>query len=213
MRVSAAPDRGDWGLFRGDARRYGATDGGAPWLRGNWRVETARTRTVREAIATLAAAYRQEHLSVLPTGHPLAVGDTALVRTTGELLALDIKSGAVQWRVPLTDAVDDLMALAAAPGNDSGALLRGLDERLWNDLTYGTLASDGRQVYAVEDVGLVHGLTAERMVVRPDGSRRLDAGWPGSSAGRSAANAATSSLIWRAPTSWGRRCRWPASST
>ncbi len=71
------------------------------------------------------------------------------------------------------------MAPSGSPGSDTSALLRGLDERVWNDLTYGTLASDGRYVYLVEDVGLVHGLSAERMVVRPDGSRRLDSGWPG----------------------------------
>jgi outer membrane protein assembly factor BamB len=170
---------GDWAVFRGNPQRNAASEADEPWLRARWRVETVRHPAARAAIDALTKAYRDERISVLPSGHAIAAGGAVLARTASEVLALDGESGEVNWSVPLVDSVDELLS---APGGDKLAtaseLYRGLDDRLFGDLTYGTLASDGRLAFLVEDLGFAYGVLPERMVIRPNGSRRLDAYWP-----------------------------------
>src|SRR5690606_28639075 len=120
-----------------------------------------------------------------------------LVRTLSALLAIDAKTGDLAGRATFGDGVATLIArdegsLAA----DSPQLLTGLDERSWGDATYGTMSSDGQHVFGVEDVGFTYGLLNQRIVVGPDGSRRLDPGWPRDHNRLTAYDVATGKLVW-----------------
>ena len=109
----------------------------------------------------------------------------------------------------------------------------GVEQRTWDDLTYGTLSSDGRRVYSVEDVkvdlrrDLVAGVSGHGcrygplgMVVTDGGmqwSRSIPAiGWlrttygPANWSGSWAARCARGKRI---RFSWVRRCRLWGSST
>jgi outer membrane protein assembly factor BamB len=178
-RLSQLVPAGSWTVFRGDAARNAHAACGDPWLHGLWHLEMTELPPVREAIGQLQLAYQSEHLPALPASHPLAVGEIVLVRTIGRLEALRVQSGVRAWFVPFRDSVEDLLqTLPGANLAGSPQLFDGLDERLWADSTYGQMSSDGRYVFGVEDVGFAYGLLNQRMVVMPDGSRRLDPGWP-----------------------------------
>ena len=187
----------DWLLVRGDARRSGrAIEAGLPWLRARWQYPTT-SDVAAEALKTLQTLYREQHFAALPAGQPLAVGGRVLVRTASALLAIDAKTGDLAWRATFDDGVATLIArdegsLAA----DSPQLLTGLDERSWGDATYGTMSSDGQHVFGVEDVGFTYGLLNQRIVVGPDGSRRLDPGWPRDHNRLTAYDVATGKLVW-----------------
>ncbi len=193
---NARPD--DWLLVRGDARRSGrATEAGLPWLRARWQYATTSSEAASEALQTLRTLYRDQHYATLPAGQPLAVGGRVLVRTTSALLAIDAKTGELAWQAVFDDGEAAIMARdQSSLAANSPQLLTGLDERSWGDATYGTMSSDGQHVFGVEDVGFSFGLLNQRIVVGPDGSRRLDPGWPRDHNRLTAYDIATGKLVW-----------------
>ena len=76
------------------------------------------------------------------------------MRTIENLLAVDFTTGKLLWESPVNEpgaTVDRelirrgmMIMPPMAENNNSG-------QRIWNDLTYGTLSSDGRNVYSIED--------------------------------------------------------------
>lgn len=188
----------DWLLVRGDARRSGrAIAAGLPWLRARWQYATTDGEAATEALQTLRKLYREQHFATLPAGQPLAVDGRVLVRTASALLAIDAKTGNLAWQAAFDDGVATLMARdQGSLTADSPQLLTGLDERSWGDATYGTMSSDGQHVFGVEDVGFSFGLLNQRIVVGPDGSRRLDPGWPRDHNRLTAYDVATGKLVW-----------------
>ncbi|MBI1901175.1 MAG: PQQ-binding-like beta-propeller repeat protein, partial [Planctomycetia bacterium] len=185
-----------WLLFRADARRSGRAQAAAPWLRTAWRVDAAELPATREAMFRLVDAYRRQHLAVLPAASPIAADGKIIARTTGELLAIDSATGKLVWSVPLSNSVDELITDRGLQAAGAPQLLRGLDDRLFLDQTHGTLSSDGKSVFGVEDVGFAYGLLNQRNSVGPDGSRRLDPGWPQSFNRLTSYDVATGKLQW-----------------
>lgn len=95
------------------------------------------------------AAFRSEVLR--------SFADVVLMRTYNNLLAVDFVTGKRVWQIPLSEEQDVLGKLLRSEGgggvarNTGGAAVP-LADRLWRDLTFGTLASDGRLVFSVEDL-------------------------------------------------------------
>ncbi len=197
-RVAPEEHSSDWLLVRGDARRSGRpSPGGLPWLRARWSVATAEGEPIQAATKSLQQLYREHHFGAIPTAQPLAVGNRLLARTVSGLLAIDVASGQTLWHAAFDDGVKQL--LIGEKGSltaNSQALLTGLDERGWGDLTYGTMSSDGEHVFGVEDVGFTYGLLNQRIMVGPDGSRRLDPGWPRDYSRLTAYHVETGKLVW-----------------
>ena len=83
---------------------------------------------------------------------PLAVADVLLMRTVGNLLAVDLSTGKRLWETAEGDDVERWPSASALGMQIRQSLLReGIRQRMWDDMTYGTLSSDGRCVFAVED--------------------------------------------------------------
>ena len=86
------------------------------------------------------------------------------MRTVRNLLAVDFVTGKRVWEVPVDDPFDSLVEdqVVESPFVQSQPLdLRTvLRFRVWGDATFGTLSSDGRYVFAVEDLPLDGGLRA-----------------------------------------------------
>lgn len=155
----------DWTMYRGGPDRNEASAGGAPLLAYRWRVPTANDDpAVERAVEQMHRTYDDEGLTTLPGLHPLAVGDTILMRTARNLMAIDFRTGKRLWEVPADNPFEQLPSGAGAPisgggmvagragfAQDSSQMLyEALERRLWDDAVYGTLSSDGQLVFAVE---------------------------------------------------------------
>ena len=100
----------------------------------------------------------EEGTPTIPALHPLAVADVLLMRTARNLLAVDFSTGKRLWEVPDEDAVEFAPGVPAADLQmRQSMLMAGVGQRMWGDMTYGTLSSDGRCVFAIEDLDLGFG--------------------------------------------------------
>jgi len=166
-------EAGGWTLFRGNEARNAPSVGGQPLLSARWRQRTADDRAVEKFVTKLRQDYQSQEIVVLPSFQPLAVGDVVLMRTAFAVQAVDFQNGKLVWRYPATDDSFDqfLKAGSSAQPGQSVQLFSGLDQRIWEDATYGTLSSDGDQVYFIEDLGL--GTNPSPLVTFLPNGRRL----------------------------------------
>ncbi|MEX0978421.1 MAG: PQQ-binding-like beta-propeller repeat protein, partial [Pirellulales bacterium] len=171
--ASAQADQ--WAMFRGDESRNAPSPGGQPLLSMRWRQRTSDDRTVEEFVDKLRHDYLSQDIVVLSSMHPLAVSDVVLMRTAFALQAVDFETGKLVWKYAAGDeSLEQFLRSIGAQqsGQVTQQLLTGLDQRMWEDATYGTLASDGERVYYIEDLGL-GGLTSNVvMTVQPNGQKR-----------------------------------------
>ncbi|MEN6449728.1 MAG: PQQ-binding-like beta-propeller repeat protein [Thermoguttaceae bacterium] len=138
-----------WWMFRGNPARNASAAGGAPLLSLQWRVEPTDDPTTASALSQRERSSVESGVPILPSFHPLAVGDVILMRTLETLVAVDFATGKQLWRVPVDDSVE---GAAGATSDDSDQSAEVGGQRLWRDMTFGTLSSDGRRVYSIEDM-------------------------------------------------------------
>ena len=89
--------------------------------------------------------------------------------------AVDFETGKLVWKYSAgDDSLEQFLRAMASQqsGQATQQLLAGLDQRMWEDATYGTLSSDGEQVYYIEDLGLAGAEANVVMTVLPNGQRR-----------------------------------------
>jgi outer membrane protein assembly factor BamB/tetratricopeptide (TPR) repeat protein len=174
---AVAREADGWMMFRGDAARNGASRGSAPLLNLRWRVPVTDDPVVEDFLEQRAHRYRDQGISPAPGLHPLAVGDTVLMRTVRNLLAVDFITGKRLWEVPTDDRADGLQGAGEVGGDPSLSSSpnqgMGMEQRVWDDQTYGTLSSDGQLVFSIEDLGWGAGVTLSRHVII-NGRRQSD---------------------------------------
>ena len=166
--VALVPD--DWTLFRGDGARNAPSRGSQPLMRPRWQAVNFLDASERKALERSLARSLAKKQVLLPVLHPLAVRaanerneakDVVLCRTPRHLLAVDFATGKVLWHAaaPLPDEIpddrDDDDAWPIGFGRQ-GRFRRGgdstLEQRLWEDSIYGSLSTDGRLVFVIEDL-------------------------------------------------------------
>lgn len=172
-----------WVMFRGGPSRNEATQGGSPMLEPRWRVPTAVEPQTEEWIQQRQRFCLENEITVLPASHPLIVNDVVLMRTTSNLLAVDFQTGKRVWEIPLENELTELLNLgdANSPQRNPQQFSQFVDQRTWDDATYGTLSSDGDYVFSIEDLGLgmAANLQPQRMaIVGFNGRRRPLPTWP-----------------------------------
>ncbi len=167
----------DWLVHRGNAARNGSAQGSPPILTARWRVRTSNDPLLEEILQRLGGDYRDRGLSALPGLQPLVIGDRVVVRTATALGAVNFRTGKWLWE----------SASSAAPeqswtGRSSWTSARlptqmewGIEQRMWDDATFGTLSSDGKRVYCVEDLSLGPGLGAMPTAILANLRRRSGA--------------------------------------
>ncbi len=146
-----------WLMFRGDAARNASMLGSAPLLNMRWRVLATDDPQEEKRLEQRLKTNAEYGGPTIPAFHPLAVGDVLLMRTTENLLAVDIVTGKLLWEVPVDEADDrpsgiDLVARQQFQLREQ-MMSAGGNQRITGDVTYGTLSSDGHCVFSVDDVG------------------------------------------------------------
>jgi outer membrane protein assembly factor BamB len=149
-----------WTMSRGDPARNAASAGGAPLLSLRWRVPVSDDDAQAEtALLRLQHSFRRRGALLLPSIQPLVVDDLVLMRTVRKLLAVNFSTGKREWDVPVDDPLDTMDArnqVQIDPFNQQQSVSMRwalLGQRIWEDAAYGTLASDGRLVFSLEDLG------------------------------------------------------------
>ena len=165
-----------WLMFRGDPTRNVAATVGNPFLRAKSLLPMSADDEVTQTVGELRSEQWKQYRAALPTLHPLVVGDTILVRTASQLAAVKLPGGEVLWQAGLEDSLRQRLQIKtkASTSLKSGSFTEALRRRFWDDLTFGTLSSDGQHVFGVEDVAFGSWSDEQCMVVGPDGQRRLD---------------------------------------
>ncbi len=180
----------EWTMFRGDESRNAASAGGQPLLNVRWQQRVADDDVVEKFIGKVHHDYLNQDIVALPSLHPLAVGDVVVMRTAFGIEAVDFNNGKLVWKYPAIDgALEQFLKVGSLQQHSPGSqqLMYALDQRVWEDAVYGTLSSDGSQIYYIDELGLAGVTTNIRYTVAPNG-RRTQSGAAGHQpAGRSRA--------------------------
>jgi outer membrane protein assembly factor BamB len=144
----------DYAMFGGDIARNGGAAGQMPLSNLRWMLGTTASprqeRMVRELTDDLVTAGKLPP----PTWTPIRVGDQLLMRTTERLLGVDYKTGKRIWTYPWQSAYevvnDDEVSFDPMDQEDNPGDL--LSQRVWNDVPYGQITSDGRRVFMLDDL-------------------------------------------------------------
>jgi len=155
----------DWAMFRGNAARNAVGSASGPLLSLRWRVPTTDHPYIEAMIKQLQELDHQRDEWTVPGLHPLVIDNMVLMRTAQTLLAVDFNTGKRIWEVPVDDPFERLLnPPPSSPFQRGPQLEQGLRYRMWGDATYGTLSSDGKLVFAIEDLDLeigpavIHGM-------------------------------------------------------
>lgn len=161
----------EWPMFRGDASRNATSIGSSPLLNRRWAVPLSDDPAVEKLVGQLAQSYVEQGLPPILALNPLAVRDYVFMRTVHGLIAVDFRTGKRIWSGYLDEEVERMLEPdgATAQGQIS-QLATWLDQRIWADSTYGTMSSDGTNVYCVEDLGALPApMMPQRTIVLANG--------------------------------------------
>jgi outer membrane protein assembly factor BamB len=161
----------DWPLYRRDRQRSQAGRGSAPVVESLWRRTTfshANTGAALRDLATELDRLRRPHL---PAAAPIALTaqvagkpePLVIYRSTSSLHAVHAATGKIAWRAPMSWSADFMFEGEKRASPMRTKLLRdwlgtyktgGRPELLWDSSVVGTLSSDGKFVFAIEDFTL-----------------------------------------------------------
>ena len=162
-----------WMVWRGNRNRSATAAAAVPGHEPDWVFPTfqrgleeprrqQQLRKSRDELTRLERAERARDGLVLPAVDPLVIGDVAVFRSLFDIKAVDLSTGRHLWdAVTLDPAFDRVL-----DGNVPSYSVRGrserqsltslfLGQRAWHDRTIGTLSTDGRFIYAVDEVGVL----------------------------------------------------------
>jgi outer membrane protein assembly factor BamB len=144
----------DWMLARSSPARNPESAGDVPLLTPRWRVSTTNQPVMERALRGIRERFVEQGLARLPAMQPLAVGNLVLMRTANELFAVDFATGKRMWPVHSGDnATLEQLLNSATTGDSQRTDLQNnsaLQERFWEDCTFGTISSDGQNVYLLD---------------------------------------------------------------
>jgi hypothetical protein len=131
----------DWLQARGGPSRNTVVEASKPLLVPRYRVPLVRHPDEARSLDKRRLAAADAGGPLMPAGSPLAVGNFLVVHTPLGILAIDFETGKRLW-------LESSVALAEP--DDRADSVHDASARVFDDVTSGNLASDGRLVFAVE---------------------------------------------------------------
>lgn len=150
----AVPLRGsvqsiEWPMPGGNPTRNAVFDGFRPLLTPRYRVSLARHPEQARGFERYRATMAEQQIPLLPACQPLAVQGRIFVHSSLGLLAVDFETGKRVWmQSGAFGAADDPHFEEESPGIDQQ---QRVDDRVFEDATTGSISSDGKLVFAVEN--------------------------------------------------------------
>lgn len=147
----------DFRFFAGQPISPESGGGQLPLASPRYTVDTTgssrQERTLRESVDSMISMGELPP----PSWLPIRVGNHLVMRTTERLVGVDFVTGKRVWEYPWFKTNDTIesseIELNAMPDEDAGQSL--LNQRVWNDLPYGRISSDGVRVYVLGDLAQV----------------------------------------------------------
>jgi len=157
----------EWPVVRGNAARNASNAPAVPVWDSAWRQSTVRQPDhfdagLHDSLSAFVEQLDNERTTSrsasLPVSQPLVVGQKVIFRSIDRIKAVDLQTGELLWESAIVDpvfesligSVDHNVPLGIHSNELNLRLLT--SQRLWEDLAYGTLSSNGETVFAIEDV-------------------------------------------------------------
>jgi outer membrane protein assembly factor BamB len=155
---TAAPAAAEWPIFGGAVSRNGLATPPQLTLKRQWNRATAEEPGSRQTLENAVRNQQARNQPVLPGAFPIAVAGKVMFRNQRGIQCVDPASGEVAWEASLNGGLDNPLHL-----DDSGSIkdqlhgwvnthVQSNPQVLLENSTLGTLSSDGKRVFAVEDV-------------------------------------------------------------
>lgn len=160
----------------------------APLLFSRWRQSLVRRYAVEEQVQTLVWDLIENKKATLPALFPVAAAGKVAVRTLFGVAVFDAETGAPSWRLESDVAPERLLAGEPLRRTQGRTMIQGfispaydganpeqhpLASVLYRDGVHGSLSSDGRRLFVLEDIALmpqnVYGYWQQEDVVDPLG--------------------------------------------
>lgn len=168
----SGPVLAEWPYAGGDPCRSGRVTAGEPLLQPEWSVAWTTHPQIRQRIGELLADLQDKRVAPLLAGQPIAVGDKVAYRSLQGVHVLSAQTGELQWETTSGLSPERiLLGQTGRSGRGAGPRvfapqsefdLRGHDaefhplaDLLFRDGVYGSLSSDGRQLFVIEDLGVL----------------------------------------------------------
>ncbi|MCC9657318.1 PQQ-binding-like beta-propeller repeat protein [Rhodopirellula sp. JC737] len=160
----------DYPILGGDVNRNQSGSGQMPLSNPRWMVESSASPRQEMMIEEKTQQLKATGQLPPPSWTPLRVGDQLMMRTTQRVLGVDFRTGKRIWQYPWftqpesaldPDPIDPMMEEEENPVDI-------LVQRVWNDVPFGQLTSDGKRVFMIDDLDKI---AIERF--SPFGSRGL----------------------------------------
>lgn len=147
-------ESGQWPLFRGNPARTATRSGGLPLKKSRWQVPLMVDDHDRSLVEELRTGFVDQGLPMLPVVQPLAVGNVILLRSSERLIGIDFQTGKRIWEYPWWDLSQEEAAQPVNPlvpqQNTRELRINTLRARLWQDVPFGQVSSDGNSVYLLD---------------------------------------------------------------
>jgi outer membrane protein assembly factor BamB/tetratricopeptide (TPR) repeat protein len=151
-----------WPMPGGNPQRNAQVPGGPPFLEKNWWVPLTRTNESKQWVKQVEELLQQRGQPVIPGAVPISAmlgeGDKkvslVVFRSHWGTHAIDTHTGKFKWEVPSAWSLDRLSRdpqKVAALNEWVNRTLRTQPAALLENSTIGTLSTDGKSVFAVDD--------------------------------------------------------------
>jgi outer membrane protein assembly factor BamB len=146
---------GDSPLYRGSPDRTQAGAGDVPLLEPLWQTATTTTETARSWLAQAARQVAPGALA-LPAGSPITTNGKLIFRTHAGVQAVNSQTGHTLWHTPMSLSLESILANPARKVQLDRwfGMYGNARSLLYQNSSQGTLSSDGRLVFAIDDLPL-----------------------------------------------------------
>lgn len=142
------------------ANRNGVSSGQMPLSKPQWMVPTFSTDSEMRMISELERELSASGKLPAPSLCPIRVGDHLIMRTPDLLYGIDYKTGLRVWNYPWGTTNGEEVENSTAPSGSRTVEDKGpkqlLMQRIWNDIPFGQISSDGERVYMIDDLSPIN---------------------------------------------------------
>ncbi len=155
-----------WLLYGGNVQRNAQSGKGFPLFKPKWSVPTLNNPNMERLVKEKLDELIYSDSTTIPAVHPIAIGDTIVMRSFDKMIGVDFKTGKREWVYPPWDTESFFENDATLDLESRQAINKGpIVQRMMRDSVFGQITSDGKRIFAVPAPGFASGQYA-RLVLQ-----------------------------------------------